>query len=85
MIAKRIFDLFVAIPGLISLLPFFLFAAVWIKADSKGPILFRQERVGRFGIPFWIYKFRTMYQDTEANGLLTVGNDSRITKAGAFL
>ena len=85
MIAKRIFDLFVAIPGLISLSPFFLFAAVWIKADSKGPILFRQERVGRFGIPFLIYKFRTMYQDTESNGLLTVGNDSRITKAGAFL
>jgi lipopolysaccharide/colanic/teichoic acid biosynthesis glycosyltransferase len=86
MIAKRIFDLLLSISGLIILSPFFLLAAVWIKADSKGPVFFLQERVGRFGHPFWIYKFRTMYQDAGKKGLqLTVGNDPRITRSGAFL
>jgi lipopolysaccharide/colanic/teichoic acid biosynthesis glycosyltransferase len=86
MIAKRLFDLVLAIPGLIGLSPFFMFAALWIRLDSPGPVFFRQERVGRFGRPFRIYKFRTMCSDAEAKGRqLTVGNDPRITRSGAFL
>ncbi len=86
MIAKRIFDLLLAIPGLISLSPLFLLVAVWVKADSRGPVFFRQERVGRFGRPFRIYKFRTMYHDAEGGDiLLTVSNDARITRPGSFL
>lgn len=86
MIAKRIFDLFFAVPGLICLSPFFVIASVWIKLDSEGPVFFRQERVGRFGRPFRIYKFRTMCSDAEAKGRqLTVGNDPRITRSGVWL
>lgn len=86
MTAKRVFDLIFAIPGLIVSLPFFLLVSVWIKAESRGPVFFRQERVGRFGRPFLIYKFRTMFQDAGEKGrLLTVGNDPRITRSGIFL
>src|SRR5262245_61199392 len=82
---KRALDLLLSVTGLIVLCPIFGFLAVWIKADSPGPILFRQERVGRAGLPFWILKFRTMYLNAEEQGNLTIGNDSRVTKAGRFL
>lgn len=86
MIAKRIFDLFFSAIGLILLLPFFLIIAIWIKLDSLGPVFFRQTRVGRFGQPFQIYKFRTMCSDAEAKGRqITVGDDPRITSSGRFL
>lgn len=86
MIAKRIFDLFFSAIGLILLLPFFLIIAIWIKLDSSGPVFFRQTRVGRFGHPFQIYKFRTMCSDAEAKGRqITVGDDPRITRSGSFL
>lgn len=86
MIVKRVFDLVFAIPGLICLSPFFLLAALWVKADSSGPVFFRQERVGMLGRPFRIYKFRTMCSDAEAKGRqLTVGDDPRITESGFFL
>ncbi len=85
MIAKRIFDLFFATLGLVLLSPLFALVAIWIKLDSPGPVFFRQVRVGRFGKPFKIYKFRTMYVDSERKGQLTVGEDPRITKAGKFL
>ncbi|GAB6183582.1 sugar transferase [Thermodesulfovibrio hydrogeniphilus] len=85
MIAKRIFDFFFATIGLILLLPIFALIAIWIKLDSPGPVFFRQVRVGRFGKPFKLYKFRTMYVDSESKGQLTVGEDPRITKAGYFL
>ena len=52
MTAKRIFDLIFTVPGLIVLLPFFVLIALWIKLDSKGPVLYRQERVGRHGKNF---------------------------------
>jgi lipopolysaccharide/colanic/teichoic acid biosynthesis glycosyltransferase len=86
MTAKRLFDLLIAIPGLVCLSPLFLLAALWIRLDSPGPVFFRQERVGRFGRPFRIYKFRTMCLEAESKGKqLTVGDDPRITGSGAFL
>ncbi|UPU37646.1 sugar transferase [Geomonas paludis] len=84
--SKRLFDLFFAAAGLVVLTPLWLFIALWIKSDSPGPVFFRQERVGRFGRPFKIFKFRTMCLDAEAKGRqLTVGADPRITRSGAFL
>lgn len=65
--------------------PLFLVIAVWIKLDSKGPVFFRQVRVGRNGKPFRIHKFRTMGVNSESVGRLTVGNDSRVTRSGHFL
>lgn len=86
MIAKRLFDLFFTVPGLLLLLPLFVAIAVWIKLDSSGPVFFRQERIGRFGKPFRIFKFRTMCLDAEAKGRqITVGEDPRITRSGLFL
>jgi lipopolysaccharide/colanic/teichoic acid biosynthesis glycosyltransferase len=86
MLAKRLFDLFWSILGLVLLSPLFLIVAVWIKRDSPGSVFFRQVRVGRFEIPFRIYKFRTMVVDAEKKGLqLTSGKDPRITRSGDFL
>ncbi len=82
--AKRLFDLAMSLVALLLLaLPMALVAA-WIKLDSPGPVFFRQQRVGRHGVPFSIHKFRTMRSD--AGGLaLTVGDDARITRAGRWL
>jgi lipopolysaccharide/colanic/teichoic acid biosynthesis glycosyltransferase len=82
---KRSFDLLASTIGLVILIPFFIVIALWIKSDSKGPVFFRQVRVGRFGIPFKIHKFRTMSLNSEALGRLTVGTDARITSSGHFL
>ena len=60
---KRIFDAFFGVLLLICLLPLMLVLAIWIKLDSKGPVLFKQERVGRNGKRFTIYKFRSMSDD----------------------
>lgn len=82
--AKRLFDLIVSAVALLLLWPLLLLLALWIKLDSKGPVFFRQQRVGRLGVPFDIFKFRTMRAD--AGGLqLTVDADPRITRAGAWL
>lgn len=68
------------------LLPLFVVIALWIKFDSSGPVFFRQERVGRFGRNFRIFKFRTMCLDAEARGRqITVGEDPRITRSGRLL
>lgn len=84
--AKRLFDLFASLTGLVFLGPFLLLMALAIKLDSTGPIFFRQERVGRYGKVFRIHKFRTMVIDAESKGLqITVGIDSRITRIGSFL
>ena len=86
MIQKRVFDLFFSFFGVLLLAPLFLLISIWIKLDSAGPVFFRQERVGGFGKPFRIFKFRTMCLDAEAKGRqITVGKDSRITKSGKFL
>lgn len=83
--SKRLFDLLFTIPGLILLSPLLLALALWIKIDSPGPVFYRQERIGRHGQPFRIFKFRTMHIDADKQGLLTVGSDQRITRAGRFL
>lgn len=83
---KRTFDLFVSALGLAVLWPVFLLIAVWIRLDSRGPVFFRQERVGRAGRLFRIHKFRTMDLDAEGRGRpLTLEGDSSITPAGRFL
>jgi lipopolysaccharide/colanic/teichoic acid biosynthesis glycosyltransferase len=82
---KRVFDFFAALIGLILLLPLFMTAACWIKWDSPGPIFFRQIRVGRDGILFRIFKFRTMAINSEGKGQITIGVDARITNAGHIL
>ncbi len=85
--AKRLFDLFVAACALLVLAPLMAAVAFAIKLDSRGPVFFRQERVGRHGVPFRIHKFRTMRAaPAGAPGLLiTVDADPRITRVGAWL
>jgi lipopolysaccharide/colanic/teichoic acid biosynthesis glycosyltransferase len=89
-LAKRLFDLLAAGAGALVLAPLLLGIALWIKLDSPGPVLFRQVRVGRHGVPFDIYKFRTMrhrpdHERRVAGPQLTVGRDPRVTRAGRFL
>jgi lipopolysaccharide/colanic/teichoic acid biosynthesis glycosyltransferase len=82
--AKRLFDIVVSLAALLLLALPMLAVAAWIKLDSPGPVFFRQQRVGRHGVPFDIHKFRSMRHG--AGGLaLTVGDDARITRAGRWL
>lgn len=84
--AKRLFDLLLSSIGLLMLAPLLLLIAALVKLDSPGPVMFRQERVGRFGQPFLIHKFRTMRHEPAGQGLqITVGADRRITRVGGFL
>lgn len=84
--AKRLFDILCAGMGLLLLSPLLLAVAVWVKLDSRGPVMFRQERVGRFGVPFRIHKFRTMRVDAPTLGpQITIGDDARITRSGRWL
>jgi lipopolysaccharide/colanic/teichoic acid biosynthesis glycosyltransferase len=84
--AKRVFDLVCAVASLALLWPLLLVIALWIKLDSPGPVFFRQQRVGRFGVLFRIHKFRSMGDGSPLAGPeLTVGADPRITRAGAVL
>ena len=83
---KRLFDIIFSLIGLIILAPILILIAICIKIDSKGPVFFRQLRVGRYNTDFKIFKFRTMKIDSDKLGLLTVGDkDPRITKVGYFL
>ncbi|HSZ24964.1 MAG TPA: sugar transferase [Cytophagaceae bacterium] len=83
---KRISDVFFASIILSFGMPFFILIGIIIKLGSKGPVLFKQERIGKDGLPFFIYKFRSMYIDAEKNGpALSKENDSRITPFGKFL
>lgn len=84
--AKRLFDIACSLLALLLLCPLLLVVALWVRLDSPGPVLFRQQRVGRGGQPFAILKFRTMQVNAEAAGLqITVGQDPRITRTGAWL
>jgi lipopolysaccharide/colanic/teichoic acid biosynthesis glycosyltransferase len=86
MIVKRLFDLGVSAVALVMLLPVLAAVGLWVRMDSPGPVLFRQQRVGLHGRPFNILKFRTMVTDAEARGLkVTVGQDPRVTRSGGFL
>lgn len=82
--SKRAFDLAAALCGLLLLAPLLGAIALWIRLDSPGPVLFRQLRIGRHGVPFSIFKFRTMTAQP-AGAQLTVGQDARITRAGRLL
>jgi lipopolysaccharide/colanic/teichoic acid biosynthesis glycosyltransferase len=83
--SKRAFDLLGAMAGLIVLAPLLLLIAFWIRFDSPGPVLYRQQRVGRGGTLFTINKFRTMHHRPVDGPQLTVGADPRVTRAGRFL
>ena len=86
LLIKRIFDFTVSLIGIVIISPILLVISILIKLDSKGPILFKQIRVGKNGKPFKIFKFRTMVVDAEKKGMqITVGRDSRITKSGHIL
>lgn len=82
---KRLFDIVAALAGLVLLAPLLAAIALWIRLDSPGPVFYRQQRVGRHGKLFWIYKFRTMRHVPCAGLQLTVGQDARVTSAGRFL
>lgn len=84
---KRLIDFTAALIGLIVLSWLFLFLIIWIKLDSKGPVLFKQKRVGIHKTYFYIYKFRTMYIDTPKDmpTHMLKNPEQYITKAGKFL
>jgi lipopolysaccharide/colanic/teichoic acid biosynthesis glycosyltransferase len=84
---KRLIDFLVALLGLVLLSPLFLVIAILIKIDSRGPVFFRHERIGKNGKGFFPFKFRTMVDGAINKGLsVTVSeNDERITKLGKFL
>ena len=82
---KRIFDILFSIIGLIFFSPCFLLVSILIKADSKGPVFYLQERVGRNGLSFKIIKFRSMITDQNHNSTITTANDNRITTIGKII
>lgn len=83
---KRFFDIVASACGLLVLSPLFLVLAIWIKLDSKGPVFYRQVRVGRNNKDFRLYKFRSMRVGSDKLGLITVGGrDPRITRSGYFI
>ncbi len=83
---KRVIDVAFSTIALILLSPLFLVLALWIKFTSKGPILYSHTRMGRYGKPFKIYKFRSMYVDAEKNGpALSSKEDPRVTPFGRFM
>jgi len=96
--AKRLLDVTVALVGIVVCLPLWALIALAIKLESRGPIIFCQRRPGHRGRPFWILKFRTMYEDAEERlaevmhlnrqrdgTLLRIENDPRVTRVGRFL
>jgi lipopolysaccharide/colanic/teichoic acid biosynthesis glycosyltransferase len=83
---KRTLDIVLSLTGILLLAPVWIVAAALVKVTSRGPIFFRQERIGRDFRPFRIFKFRSMVQDAPKQGaLVTFGADPRITKVGRFL
>ena len=83
---KRLFDIVASGLGLIVLSPLFFIIAVWIKLDSKGPVFYRQVRVGRYNKDFRIFKFRSMRVGSDKGSLVTIGgHDPRITQSGYFI
>lgn len=83
---KRAFDIVTSLIILLVFLPIGLVIGVWISLESRGGVFYRQERVGRHGVPFQLLKFRTMRRNADKAGRLTVGmRDARITRSGYFL
>ena len=85
LISKRVFDILFSSICLIALSPFFLIFSILVKLNSTGPILFKGVRIGKHGVPFNIYKFRSMYVGSEMMAGSTSRNDPRITIIGKFL
>jgi sugar transferase (PEP-CTERM system associated) len=87
LLARRLVSIAVSLVILIVCLPLLPFIVLAIKLSSPGPVVFRQERVGRYGHPFYLYKFRTMFHNAEAETgpTWTTDNDPRITRVGRFL
>src|SRR5580765_911751 len=85
-IAKRGYDIFFSTLGLILLSPLFLLVALAIKLSDRGPIFYRQKRIGQYGIPFFIWKFRTMVPGADSFGpSVTRNDDPRVTPLGRIL
>lgn len=86
-IIKRTIDFIIAAVALIVLSPFLLITAILIKIDSKGPVIFKQERLGKNGVPFKIWKFRSMCVGAEkqGTGVYSYKGDARITKVGKVI
>lgn len=83
---KRLFDIVFSIFGIIFLLPIWLIISLVIVLESKGGVLYKQERIGKDGIPFKVFKFRTMFPNSFSKGALTLGDrDPRVTKVGYYL
>lgn len=83
---KRLFDIVASGLGLIVLSPLFLVLAIWIKLDSKGPVFYRQVRVGFKNKDFRIFKFRSMRVGSDKGSLVTIGgHDPRVTRSGYFI
>lgn len=82
---KRLFDLVLAGLGLMLTLPIWMIVVVWIWLDDRGPVFFRQERIGRFGKPIRVLKFRSMIRDHGSIELQASPNDPRITRVGRVL
>jgi len=83
---KRLFDILASLFGLIVLSPIFLILAIWIKADSKGPVFYRQVRVGQNNKDFRIFKFRSMRMGSDKGSLVTIGGrDPRVTNSGYYI
>ena len=84
---KRFFDIFASLIGIVFLSPIMLITAVAIKLDSKGPVIFKQERLGKGGKVFLIYKFRSMCPCAEGmgTGQYSFADDPRVTKVGKFI
>lgn len=82
----RLFDILFSVLGLILLSPIFIVLYIIIRTGSKGGAFYVQERIGKDGKPFMLYKFRTMHVGSDSEGLLTIGkDDNRITRVGNFL
>lgn len=82
----RLFDILFSVLGLILLSPIFIVLYIIIRTGSKGGAFYVQERIGKDGRPFMLYKFRTMHVGADSEGLLTIGkDDNRITRVGYFL
>jgi len=86
LLAKRAFDLAMALLLLWQALPTLLLVALAIKLESQGPVFYKQERVGKDGKPYWLWKFRSMRQDAEKDGAVWAqANDARVTRVGRFI
>lgn len=83
--AKRLSDIILSLIALILFIPLFILISLLIKFDSKGSVFYGQERVGKKRQNFRLWKFRSMRKSNSNNSLITIGNDDRITKIGAFL